>query len=257
MVNMKKKSGIYKITNIINDKVYVGSAVNINYRFKTHKRLLNNNKHFNTHLQSSYNKNGKENFKFEIIELVNEDVLLERETFWISFMMSNNPDYGYNKRLIVNSNLGIKLSEETKKKLRESHLGHKRTDEANKKIIKSQYKPICQFDKNGNFIKRYNSLKEAANSIGVKYTTSITSCLKGKIFSAFGYIWKYSDNKKNLIKDRIDNRNVKIKITCGLTKKITIFNSIKECCESLKISRATIFRRLKSKNYKNSLWEKM
>ena len=63
---MEKKCGIYKITNIINNKVYVGSAVNVTYRFKTHKRLLKQNKHFNTHLQSSYNKYGKDNFKFEM-----------------------------------------------------------------------------------------------------------------------------------------------------------------------------------------------
>ena len=40
---MKNKCGIYKITNITNGKVYIGSAVNIMYRFKTHKRLLKNN----------------------------------------------------------------------------------------------------------------------------------------------------------------------------------------------------------------------
>lgn len=254
---MKNKCGIYKITNITNGKKYIGSAVNIGYRFKTHKQLLKNNKHFNTHLQSSYNKHGVESFKYEIIELVGKEILLEKETFWISYLNTNDRNYGYNKRLIVSSNLGIKLSEETRRKLSESHIGHKRSEETHKKIIESQYKSVCQFDKNGNFIKKYNSLKEAAESLGFKYTTSITACLKGKLPSALGFIWKYSDKEKQPIEDRFNNKNVKIKITCLLTKKITIFESIKECCDILKISRATIFRRLKSKNYKNLLWEKM
>lgn len=254
---MKNKCGIYKITNINNGKVYVGSAVNIKYRFKTHKRLLKNNKHFNTHLQSSYNKYGPKSFNYEIIEFVCKEALLERETFWISYMNSNNRNYGYNKRLVVNSNLGIKLSEETRRKLSESHLGHKRSEETHKKIVESQYKSICQFDKKGNFIKKYRSLKEAATSLGVNYTTSITNCLKRKLPSALGFVWKYDDEEKIVIENRFNNKNVKIKITCLLTEKITIFESIKECSDSMKVSRATIFRRLKLKDYKNLLWEKM
>ena len=53
-INMIKICGIYKITNIVNNKIYVGSAINISNRFKTHKRLLKNNIHFNSHLSGFY-----------------------------------------------------------------------------------------------------------------------------------------------------------------------------------------------------------
>jgi len=260
MMNIKKKSGIYKITNIVNDKVYVGSAVNIDYRFKTHKRLLKGNKHFNNHLQSSYNKNGKDNFRFEIVELVNEDTLLERETFWISYLMANNPDYGYNKRLIVNSNLGIKLSDVTRKKLSESHLGHKRTDEANKKIIESQYKIICQFDTQGKYIRSFSSLQEAACFLNVKYTTSITACLKKRLPSALGYAWCYEDEKETFKPEplkRTTTKKIKIKVTCILTEKITIFESINDASKNLKISWNMINKAFEKKQYKNLIWEKI
>ena len=58
--------GIYKITNNINNKFYIGSSKNITKRFKEHKWRLKNNKHPNNKLQNSWNKYGEENFKFEV-----------------------------------------------------------------------------------------------------------------------------------------------------------------------------------------------
>jgi hypothetical protein len=257
---MNKIVGIYKITNLKNNKVYVGSAVNIKNRIKTHKSLLKNNKHFNNHLQSSYLKYGTDYFRYDIIETTTLTEMLDREVYWITSLKANNPKYGYNKRLIVNSNLGIKLSDETKKKLRESHLGHKRTDETNKKIIISQYKKICQFDKNGEFIQMFNSLQDAAKSLNCNYTTSITACLKKKLPSALGFLWCY-ENEKNSFKPiplkKPSSDKIKIKITCLLTKKTTIFDSINQCAKNLNISNATVNRGLKEKKYKNIWWEKI
>ena len=45
------KSGIYKITCLVNDKTYVGQAINIEDRWKTHIQCFNRNKHHNSHLQ--------------------------------------------------------------------------------------------------------------------------------------------------------------------------------------------------------------
>jgi len=49
-------SVIYVITNIVNDKQYVGQAVNKDKRWRDHKIMLNAGKHQNKHLQSAYNK---------------------------------------------------------------------------------------------------------------------------------------------------------------------------------------------------------
>ena len=257
---MNKIIGIYKITNLKNNKIYVGSAINIGNRFKTHKRLLKNNKHFNNHLQSAYNKYGEDYFKYEIIEITSAEVMLEKECHWINLLNANNSEYGYNKRINVTSNLGIKLSDETKKKLSDSHLGHKRSEDANRKIIESQYKKICQFDREGNHIKTYNSLQDAATELKCKYTTSITACLKKRLPSAFGFLWCYEYEKDSFIPNYNQKNSfgrIKIKITCLLTKEITIFDSISECRRSLHISTRALYKGLKEKKYKNMLWEKI
>lgn len=63
--------GIYQISNKINNKKYIGSSKSIEERWSLHKRKLNNNTHFNSHLQRSYNKNGKGAFGFKVHHIVN------------------------------------------------------------------------------------------------------------------------------------------------------------------------------------------
>lgn len=101
---IEKTSGIYAL--IVNAKLYVGSAVDLNHRIRTHKSKLNLNQHPNKHLQSAYNK--YQEFDIEIIEYCEKEKLLEREQVWINFFQVCNPEYGYNKRLEPNSNLGLK-----------------------------------------------------------------------------------------------------------------------------------------------------
>lgn len=49
---------------------------------------------------------------------------------------------------------------------------------------------VDKYDMNGNFIQTYNSYKEAANDVKLKFDTSIRRCCKGELKSAAGYIWK-------------------------------------------------------------------
>lgn len=86
--------GIYKITNKINNKVYVGQLSDIDYRWVHHRCDLKANAHHNIHLQSAWNKYGKNAFIFEVIEECDLSLLDERETFWIQFY--NSYDNGYN-----------------------------------------------------------------------------------------------------------------------------------------------------------------
>jgi group I intron endonuclease len=88
------KKYIYKITNIINKKCYIGQTQNYKTRFAAHKNALRKNQHENPHLQLAWNKYGEENFKFEIIEHIEN--YNEREIYWISFYQSTDKKYGYN-----------------------------------------------------------------------------------------------------------------------------------------------------------------
>lgn len=62
--------GIYQICNTINGKIYVGSAKNFDRRWGSHLYELRRGTHINPHLQRSFNKHGEQNFKFEIVEIL-------------------------------------------------------------------------------------------------------------------------------------------------------------------------------------------
>jgi group I intron endonuclease len=126
--NKDNPSCIYKITNIINNNLYVGSCYKVKQRRSKHFKDLDNNKHGNRHLQNAYNKYGKENFRFEVIEelmfpidyektLIREH-LENREQWYIDTLKPK-----YNIRKIAENNLGIKHSDETKRKLSEKNKG--------------------------------------------------------------------------------------------------------------------------------------
>ena len=61
----------------------------------------------------------------------------------------------------------------------------------NKRIALKQGKPILQFDKQGNIIAEYHSMREASKQTAIAQS-SISMASNGKIYSAGGYIWKYA-----------------------------------------------------------------
>jgi len=146
------KSAIYKITNVANGKCYIGSAVDVYTRIAVHKSGLKYGTQPNKHLQASYNKHGFINFKFEVLEYVSDKhKLLHREQLWINYFKSCDPKFGYNKRKIPNSNLGIKRkhSSETKAKIGKSNsislLGAKHSETTKAKMSKS-HKGVAKSD---------------------------------------------------------------------------------------------------------------
>lgn len=109
--------GIYKIENIINNKVYIGSSIDIEKRFYKHLWMLRKGVHDNNYLQNSFNEHGEENFKFSIIESCSEDMLIEMENFFLNLLNSSHVNYGYNlatvnefRRNNYNDEVKIKLS---------------------------------------------------------------------------------------------------------------------------------------------------
>lgn len=133
------KSGIYAIRNLTNQKVYVGSAINYENRWKKHKNSLLNGKHHSRHLQSSWDKYGKDNFIFEILEIVLEkELLIEAEQKWIDHYKSFDKKFGYNISPTAGSCLGVKHSKEMRERVSRAAKGRKLSDEAKKNISKAK-----------------------------------------------------------------------------------------------------------------------
>ena len=107
-------SGVYKIHNRENNRLYIGSSWNINVRWDTHKTELRHNKHANEYLQRAWNLYGEAAFKFSVVELVDERKdLLQAEQFWLDYYRSYEPECGYNIARFAHSSLGIKRSPES------------------------------------------------------------------------------------------------------------------------------------------------
>lgn len=101
---------IYKIVNLINNKCYVGQTrlKYVSNRFAKHKTDLKNNCGHNPHLQNSWNKYGGDKFKFELLEIIDDSIIDEREQYWIDKL---KPEY--NIRSVAKSNFGLKWREES------------------------------------------------------------------------------------------------------------------------------------------------
>lgn len=136
LTELKGRSGIYQIRNILNGKVYVGSAANLYKRKGEHWGDLKRNKHCSPKLQNSYNKHGVSAFVFEVLEFTECDrvQLLKREEFWIAELKATGRETGYNTRSIPNSCLGVAKSEECKARIAASLRGRKRPPEVGQLI---------------------------------------------------------------------------------------------------------------------------
>jgi group I intron endonuclease len=113
-------AGIYKITSSIKpERIYIGSAVDINIRWKKHLSNLRLNKHHSKKLQNHFNKYGEYDFQFSILFECNESELICNEQIYIDKF---NP--WFNISPTAKSRLGIKVSQETIIKMKGNNNGH-------------------------------------------------------------------------------------------------------------------------------------
>lgn len=132
-------SGIYQITNAVNGKRYIGSAVDLKRRRRDHLTRLHHNQHHNQHLQRAFDKHGEASFLFSVLEAV-DDVsrLILREQYYLDTL---NPEY--NICPTAGSPLGIRHTKEARARMSIAKAGE-RNPNFGKRLSADQRKKISE-----------------------------------------------------------------------------------------------------------------
>lgn len=109
---------VYKITNLVNGKIYIGKTHDIDDRWNNHLDLAKYKCKGYSYLHKSINKYGSENFTIEIVENnLSEEMALDREKFWIKELNTKNSDFGMNLTEGGEGTSGLKWSEDSRDKI--------------------------------------------------------------------------------------------------------------------------------------------
>lgn len=207
--------GIYKITNITNNKVYIGASNDLLRRKWQHFTSLKSGKHKNKYLQNSYNKYGCENFVFEILEVCDISLLSKREHYWANFYKANDSNFGYNKVITSEKSLysgipaGWHHTKEAIEKIRKSSLSEER------RKISREYQKKCVIANTG-----------AKRSYEVRLKMQKAKKGENRIIQIFTNDFILVD-ECNFISDASKLTGVKISTIknnlCGISKKTKLF----------------------------------
>lgn len=131
-------TGIYKITNLVNGKVYIGASKNIEKRWSSHRSG-------HTTIAKELQTFGLENFKFDVLLECPETMLSQWERDMICLYDADDPEKGYNDRSDRPYSLkrtkalrGRIVSEETRRKISEANKGKYPSDETRRKISEAR-----------------------------------------------------------------------------------------------------------------------
>lgn len=210
---MMRSYDVYKITNKVNNKVYIGiTSKGLSARWKEHLYNAEHGCPFKLH--NALRKYGKENFSIELIDFCNSwEELEEKERYYISEYKSLQDEFGYNMTEGGDGTIGRYVTMETRDKIRQKALGREVSEETREKLSEAgkvrtegriaywesgkigdnRRKPILQYTKEGNFIKEFEGINIAAKELGMSPTTIITALKHQNIVGSKRnpYIWVY------------------------------------------------------------------
>lgn len=188
-----RKGYIYKVTNTINKKIYIGQTmISIRVRWNRHKNhaIKPNRNDYNVKFHRAIRKYGAENFLVEQLETfeaeTKEELLILLNESEIKYIKQYNSFYnGYNSTLGGSKGGGLRGK------------------------LNSQSIKIKQYTEDGEFLKEWDSIADAARYYNT-FDTCIIDCLKGHNKSSAGYVWRYSNDPNNLPIGQIETRKRKI-----------------------------------------------
>lgn len=235
---------IYKITNKINGKSYIGQTKNpVEVRWDAHIYAAKRENDINRqYLHRAIQKDGLENFIFEVLEEIPDSLLNDKEKYWIKYYHTYRYDeegnQGYNLTLGGEGNW--KFDTDTLIQAfyeHNEHLGNTCKDVGCSEVTlikalktknlygKGAFTPVYQISlDDGHIVKEYQSVTEAASDNHVTIG-SLENALNGKLKTVNHFAWSYKDKYKDFkLEEHIDNKYQKVQ--CLETN--IIFNTVKE-----------------------------
>lgn len=259
---------IYKITNDVNGKVYIGKTLNtVEARWKEHCYDKDRRKVENRPLYQAMNKYGLQHFSIETVEECKTN-LEEREVYWIKYYNSYigwPNSNGYNATLggdgkpYINYDMIRELANTEKTQVEIAAIVGCNVDTVAKVCLQNNQEnynynkrisiAVYQKDKDGNIIAEYPTIKSAAEAT-LTSPSHIGQCCAGKRKTCGGYYWEYVNAKEGQTRRAISNQP-KVNIPRETLKSLIrehpmeeigrIYGcsaaSIRRCCERLNLPR--------------------
>lgn len=177
---------IYKITNIQNEKVYIGQTIRpIEQRFRRHINDALNNI-LDTHFARAIRKYGKENFIIEQIDTAQtQDELNKKEQYWIQYY--NSVENGYNETDAISKCGGNTYQSKTEEEMEDIKEKIRQTKIGSKNPMARKIKRINIIT---NEIDIFDTIISCAQACGIQNgKTSITTRLNGQVKSPYKKTW--------------------------------------------------------------------
>lgn len=187
------ESGIYAIRNCIDQRIYIGSAIQFRKRRDKHFNELKKNKHHSNKLQRFVNKYGIESITFHILEFVSSNKLYEVEQQYL-----DNYQPFFNTSLnAISFRLGKKNTEEHRRKISIAQTGKVLSIEHRNNIMITHHSrkdgrssEIIQLTRLGAFVKEWPCLTNIIEVLSFN-REGISNNLNNRSMSSSGYIWIY------------------------------------------------------------------
>ena len=226
---------VYKITNKINNKCYIGSSIKVYDRWQQEKNnaFNPNSNSYNYPLSQAFRKYGLENFQFEI---------LKQDFSSVEEMQQYEYDMIHHYNSLIN---GYNQTDYTKNSLQDPIL--------KQKIIESKSQKCALVDLDETILKIFPSYNEAARDCF--NNNDLAGCIRkvclGEYSSINGLLFRIIDENNLIISKPIlsyKNRKKIIGIDPSIKKQNIYFDSILQASQELKIDRASIQKCLKGDN---------